>query len=154
SGTTGRPKGVVGTHRNITNFLVAGLYLGAVRAAAAAGGGGRGARTSTPSRPRPSCSSTPTSPTPRWSASPTRRSARRSPRWSAAGRAPTSTPSRCRPTSPGTDLDAGAVQAHVAGRLAAFKVPSVVGVRDDELPRNATGKVLKRQLREEVGSHR
>jgi long-chain acyl-CoA synthetase len=52
---------------------------------------------------------------------------------------------------PGSGLDAPAVQAHVAQRLAAFKVPSVVEVRDAELPRNATGKVLKRQLREELG---
>jgi long-chain acyl-CoA synthetase len=51
---------------------------------------------------------------------------------------------------PGSDLDPAAVQAHVAQRLAAFKVPSVVEVRDTELPRNATGKVLKRQLREEL----
>jgi acyl-CoA synthetase (AMP-forming)/AMP-acid ligase II len=36
----------------------------------------------------------------------------------------------------------------VAGRLAAFKVPAVVEIRDAELPRNATGKILKRELRE------
>ncbi len=53
---------------------------------------------------------------------------------------------------PGSDLDAAAVQAHVAQRLAGFKVPSVVDVRDAELPRNATGKVLKRQLRDELGA--
>jgi long-chain acyl-CoA synthetase len=52
---------------------------------------------------------------------------------------------------PGSDLDGEAVRAHVAERLAAFKVPSVVEVRDGELPRNAAGKVLKRQLREELG---
>jgi long-chain acyl-CoA synthetase len=38
----------------------------------------------------------------------------------------------------------------VADRLAAFKVPTVVDLRTDELPRNAAGKVLKRQLREEL----
>ncbi|MGH9214229.1 MAG: class I adenylate-forming enzyme family protein [Acidimicrobiales bacterium] len=53
---------------------------------------------------------------------------------------------------PGSDLDADAVRAHVASRLAAFKVPSVVDIRDAELPRNASGKVLKRQLRDELGN--
>ena len=53
---------------------------------------------------------------------------------------------------PGSDLDVTAVQAHVAGRLAAFKVPSVVDVRDADLPRNATGKVLKRRLRDELAA--
>ncbi|MBI5090096.1 MAG: AMP-binding protein, partial [Actinobacteria bacterium] len=48
----------------------------------------------------------------------------------------------------GAELTPEAVRAHVAGRLAAFKVPAHVWVVDDELPRNATGKVLKRQLRE------
>jgi long-chain acyl-CoA synthetase len=53
---------------------------------------------------------------------------------------------------PGSDLDAQAVRDHVVARLAAFKVPSVVDIRDAELPRNATGKVLKRQLRDELGA--
>ena len=52
----------------------------------------------------------------------------------------------------GSDLDAQAVKDHVAARLAAFKVPSVVDVRDADLPRTATGKVLKRQLRDELGA--
>ena len=37
---------------------------------------------------------------------------------------------------------------HVGARLAAFKVPAHVWLTDDELPRNASGKVLKRELRE------
>src|SRR5262249_39987713 len=53
---------------------------------------------------------------------------------------------------PGSGLDAEAVRAHVAARLAAFKVPSVIDLRDGELPRNASGKVLKRQLRDELGA--
>jgi long-chain acyl-CoA synthetase len=50
----------------------------------------------------------------------------------------------------GARLDAAGVRAHVATRLAAFKVPTVVDLRAVELPRNAAGKVLKRQLRDEL----
>ncbi|MFG3349257.1 class I adenylate-forming enzyme family protein [Streptomyces sp. NPDC048018] len=39
------------------------------------------------------------------------------------------------------------LRAHAGARLAAFKVPAHVVVRDGELPRNAAGKVLKRELR-------
>ncbi|MFF8608897.1 class I adenylate-forming enzyme family protein [Streptomyces sp. NPDC015346] len=42
------------------------------------------------------------------------------------------------------------LRAHVGARLAAFKVPAHVHVRQEELPRNATGKVLKRELREQL----
>jgi long-chain acyl-CoA synthetase len=42
------------------------------------------------------------------------------------------------------------LRRHVAGRLAAFKVPVRVWIRDEELPRNPAGKVLKRELREEL----
>jgi long-chain acyl-CoA synthetase len=49
---------------------------------------------------------------------------------------------------PGSALSADDVRAHVGARLAGFKVPTAVWVVDDELPRNATGKVLKRELRE------
>jgi long-chain acyl-CoA synthetase len=48
----------------------------------------------------------------------------------------------------GVTLSEQDVQAHVAERLAAFKVPVRVWVSDEELPRNASGKVLKRELRE------
>jgi acyl-CoA synthetase (AMP-forming)/AMP-acid ligase II len=45
------------------------------------------------------------------------------------------------------------LQAHVKERLAGFKVPAHVWIRDEELPRNPAGKVLKRALKEElVGS--
>jgi long-chain acyl-CoA synthetase len=40
------------------------------------------------------------------------------------------------------------VLEHLKSRLASFKVPSVIHWRQDELPRNATGKVLKKDLRE------
>ena len=42
------------------------------------------------------------------------------------------------------------LRAHVAERLAAFKVPEVIVFRDEPLPRNPAGKVLKRQLRDEI----
>ncbi len=48
----------------------------------------------------------------------------------------------------GASLTEDDVRAHVAVRLASFKVPSRVWITDDELPRNAAGKVLKRELRD------
>ncbi len=48
-------------------------------------------------------------------------------------------------TDDGVDLDEVAVKAHVKANLANFKVPRSVTFLD-ELPRNATGKVLKREL--------
>ena len=49
---------------------------------------------------------------------------------------------------PGSTLDGDGIRAHVADRLAAFKVPAHVWIVDESLPRNASGKVLKRVLRE------
>jgi acyl-CoA synthetase (AMP-forming)/AMP-acid ligase II len=51
---------------------------------------------------------------------------------------------------PGTHAGAEDIQAHVRERLAAFKVPVHIWFRGDDLPRNPAGKVLKRQLRDEV----
>ncbi len=48
----------------------------------------------------------------------------------------------------GASLTEQDVRTHVAERLAAFKVPVRVWVSETELPRNASGKVLKRELRE------
>ncbi len=48
----------------------------------------------------------------------------------------------------GEDLDAGELQQFVGARLAKFKVPTVVTVVRESLPRNASGKILKRELRE------
>jgi long-chain acyl-CoA synthetase len=50
-------------------------------------------------------------------------------------------------TKPGVHVTPEQMQAHVAGRLAAFKVPSRIFVVDQPLPRNAAGKILKRELR-------
>ena len=49
---------------------------------------------------------------------------------------------------PGAALDYAAVAAHCRDRLAGFKVPKELHLRDD-LPRNPSGKILKRVLREE-----
>ena len=51
-------------------------------------------------------------------------------------------------TREGSALREDDVRAHVAARLAAFKVPAHVWITDDQLPRNASGKVLKRELRD------
>ena len=51
--------------------------------------------------------------------------------------------------APGARLSAQEVQAHVATRLAAYKVPQQVHVRHDSLPRNPAGKMLKAALKRE-----
>jgi long-chain acyl-CoA synthetase len=50
--------------------------------------------------------------------------------------------------APGGVADADAVRAHCAARLADYKVPEEVTLMDAPLPRNANGKLLKRELRE------
>jgi long-chain acyl-CoA synthetase len=52
--------------------------------------------------------------------------------------------------APGSQLDIDAVVRHCRARVADFKVPQYVALRDDPLPRNPSGKVLKAQLREET----
>ncbi len=44
------------------------------------------------------------------------------------------------------------LQAHVAEHLAAFKVPTKVALWTEPLPRNASGKILKRELRDLVAA--
>jgi long-chain acyl-CoA synthetase len=50
----------------------------------------------------------------------------------------------------GVEFDAAAVVAHVREQIADFKVPQYIALRDEPLPRNPGGKVLKGQLREET----
>jgi fatty-acyl-CoA synthase len=50
----------------------------------------------------------------------------------------------------GSDLDEDTIKKHVRDQLAKYKVPREV-VFLDELPRNPTGKILKRELREMDG---
>jgi long-chain acyl-CoA synthetase len=51
---------------------------------------------------------------------------------------------------PGATLSAEELRAHVAERIAGFKVPAHIYFRAEPLPRNPAGKVLKRELREET----
>ncbi len=53
--------------------------------------------------------------------------------------------------APGSELDEAAVLRHCVAQLARFKVPKSV-VFIDELPHNATGKILKRELRDHHGA--
>jgi long-chain acyl-CoA synthetase len=55
---------------------------------------------------------------------------------------------------PGYKVGADELAAHVKGRLAGFMVPTHIWFRHEPLPRNPQGKVLKRELRDElVGPH-
>ena len=47
---------------------------------------------------------------------------------------------------PGATIDRATVVEHCVSRLARFKIPNDIAIVD-ALPRNATGKVLKRELR-------
>jgi len=52
--------------------------------------------------------------------------------------------------APGARLDVEGVLAHCRSQLADFKVPQYVAQREQPLPRNPGGKVLKSQLRDET----
>jgi acyl-CoA synthetase (AMP-forming)/AMP-acid ligase II len=49
-------------------------------------------------------------------------------------------------------VDAGTLRAHCAARLSDYKVPETWTLVDAPLPRNANGKLLKRELRERASS--
>ncbi|HEX5064525.1 MAG TPA: AMP-binding protein, partial [Myxococcota bacterium] len=49
---------------------------------------------------------------------------------------------------PGHTLDAESLRAHLAPRIAGFKIPTRIEIREGALPRNASGKILKRELRD------
>lgn len=53
---------------------------------------------------------------------------------------------------PGARVTVEELQAFVGERLAPFKVPDVMAIVDAPLPRNAAGKLLKRQLRDEAAA--
>lgn len=50
---------------------------------------------------------------------------------------------------PGMTIDAGSIERHCRTKLAAFKCPRQIILRDG-LPRNASGKILKRLLRDDL----
>ena len=50
---------------------------------------------------------------------------------------------------PGMSVTEDELRAHVANQLAAFKVPVEIHFMDEPLPRNANGKILKKELREQ-----
>ena len=52
--------------------------------------------------------------------------------------------------APGEKLDVEAIVSHCRRSLADFKVPQYLALREEPLPRNPAGKVLKAQLREET----
>ena len=52
---------------------------------------------------------------------------------------------------PGATVGEGELQSHVANHLARFKVPTRFFFLDEPLPRTATGKVLKRELKQRLG---
>ena len=54
----------------------------------------------------------------------------------------------------GERIEVDELQAFVGERLAKFKVPTVVAIFNDPLPRNPAGKILKRQLRDQLSSDR
>jgi len=52
----------------------------------------------------------------------------------------------------GASLEAASLQQFLGERIASFKVPSIVTIVTESLPRNASGKILKRDLRDKVAS--
>jgi long-chain acyl-CoA synthetase len=52
----------------------------------------------------------------------------------------------------GFQLTPEALQAHVSEHLASFKVPTVIEIVAGQLPRNASGKILKRALRDSLAA--
>jgi len=49
----------------------------------------------------------------------------------------------------GAEFSARELQDFLSGRLASFKIPSRIAFTDEHLPRNPSGKILKRELRQE-----
>ncbi len=48
----------------------------------------------------------------------------------------------------GRSIDVEILRVHLSAKLAAFKVPSIIEVAAEALPRNAAGKILKRDIRD------
>jgi long-chain acyl-CoA synthetase len=54
----------------------------------------------------------------------------------------------------GSILEEDALRAHLRERIAGFKIPTVIEIHTEQLPRNASGKILKRQIRDELAARR
>jgi acyl-CoA synthetase (AMP-forming)/AMP-acid ligase II len=52
----------------------------------------------------------------------------------------------------GAQLDAGTLREHLAPHLAGFKIPAHIWLRGDALPRIASGKIFKRQLKSDYAA--
>ena len=50
----------------------------------------------------------------------------------------------------GESLTAEQVTSALQGQIASYKIPEIITVVTEPLPRNASGKILKRELREKV----
>lgn len=50
----------------------------------------------------------------------------------------------------GKKLAADDIVRHASGRLASFKIPTIIEIVTEKLPRNAAGKILKRDLRDRI----
>jgi long-chain acyl-CoA synthetase len=50
----------------------------------------------------------------------------------------------------GSTIDLDELNAFLAARIAPFMIPSRWFLRDDPLPRGATGKILKREIRDRI----
>jgi len=51
---------------------------------------------------------------------------------------------------PGRSMSDVELRDFLAGKIASFKIPSKIWFRDEPIPRNASGKFLKRELRKEI----
>ncbi|MBV0934699.1 class I adenylate-forming enzyme family protein [Marinobacterium weihaiense] len=51
---------------------------------------------------------------------------------------------------PGEELEESELQAFVGEHLAAYKVPSMISVQQEKLPRNPAGKLLKQQIKKQL----
>jgi len=54
----------------------------------------------------------------------------------------------------GESIDVADLERHLREHIAGFKIPTVWEVRDEALPRNASGKILKRGIRDEIVASR
>jgi long-chain acyl-CoA synthetase len=54
---------------------------------------------------------------------------------------------------PGSEVSTEALKAHVAGKLAGFKVPSIFFIQHESLPRVASGKIDKRAVKKAAEEH-